>query len=64
VPPDSEDDVLLVPEFEEPEPERENHEDPWPDPDEAFDVERQFCVASLATALWAGGGQRSCGARE
>jgi len=51
VPPDSEDDVLVVPEFEEPEPERENHEYPWPDPDERLDVERQFCVASLATAL-------------
>jgi hypothetical protein len=63
VPPASDDDVLVVPAFDEPEPERENHEDPPLDPDEPWDEERQFCAASLATALGAEGRQRSCGAR-
>jgi hypothetical protein len=43
--------VLEVPEFDALEPERKNHEDPWPDPEEPRDVERQFWAASLATAL-------------
>ncbi len=32
--PESDDDVLVVPELDEPEPERKNHEDPPLDPDE------------------------------
>jgi hypothetical protein len=51
VPPESDDGVLVVPELDELEPERENHDDLPLDPDEPWDVERQFCGVSLATAL-------------
>jgi hypothetical protein len=63
VPPESDDEVPAVLELDVAEPERENHEDPPLDPDEPWDVERQFCGASPLTALGAEGRQRSCGCR-